>query len=65
MMRFIAGLMLLALAVGCQPEQISLNSDLKIGSTFPDLSGEDIHSHPISMAEFKGKVVLVDFFGDW
>ena len=61
----VAVVTMLALSAGCQPEQIALNSDLKIGSTFPGIEGTDIHGQPISMEDFKGKVVLLDFFGDW
>lgn len=65
MKRISAALLMLVVFAGCQPKQITLNSDLKIGSTFPTIEGTDIDGQPISTAEFKGKVVLVDFFGDW
>ncbi|QEG23213.1 peroxiredoxin family protein [Mariniblastus fucicola] len=59
---------MLVLFVGCdskQATQINLNSQLKVGSAFPDISGTDIDGESISISEFKGKVVLLDFFGDW
>lgn len=68
MIRFawvIAAILTLALFAGCEVQQISLNSDLKIGSAFPVVDGTDIDGQPISMSQFEGKVVLLDFFGDW
>ena len=65
MIRLLTLSLMLALFAGCQPKQVSLNSDLAIGSTFPNIEGVDIDGAPISMSEFKGKVVLLDFFGDW
>jgi peroxiredoxin len=55
----------MALSQGCRPQQVTLRSDLSIGSAFPELEGEDLDGNPISMADFRGKVILVDFFGDW
>ena len=55
----------LVLIAGCDVQHISLNSDLEIGSAFPALEGTDIDGQSISMSEFEGKVVLLDFFGDW
>lgn len=65
MNRLIALIAMLVLCAGCQPEQISLNSEFEIGAAFPAIEGTDIFGEPISTAEFKGKVVLLDFFGDW
>lgn len=68
MIRFawvIAAILTLALFAGCEVQQISLNSDLKIGSAFSVVDGTDIDGQPISMSQFEGKVVLLDFFGDW
>jgi hypothetical protein len=38
---------------------------VKVGDVFPELSGEDLYGKPLSIAEHKGKVILLDFFGDW
>ncbi len=57
--------MLLVAFAGCQPQQITLNSKLAVGLPFPTLEGTDLDGEPISIADFKGKVILVDFFGDW
>jgi peroxiredoxin len=36
-----------------------------IGKKFPDFNGTDIAGKPISLAKYKGKVVLVDFWATW
>jgi len=65
MSRSILALLVVILFVGCQPAQSSLNSDLSIGSSFPNIEGTDLDGQPISIQQFKGKVILLDFFGDW
>ena len=37
----------------------------EIGSRLPDFSVTDLQGHPISSANFRGKVVLVDFWATW
>ena len=38
---------------------------LAIGSKFPDFDEKDLAGKPLSIARFKGKVVLVDFWATW
>jgi len=38
---------------------------LAIGAKFPDFSETDVFGKPISIANYKGKVVLVDFWATW
>ena len=57
--------LLLAAFAGCQPSQVSLTSNLSIGDTFPELKGSDIYGDPISITDYKGKIILLNFFGDW
>jgi len=35
---------------------------LVVGATFPDFNEKDVNGKPLSMANFKGKVVLIDFW---
>lgn len=37
----------------------------EIGSSLPDFSVEDLQGHPLSSADLRGKVVLVDFWATW
>jgi thiol-disulfide isomerase/thioredoxin len=38
---------------------------LATGATFPDFAEQDLEGKPISVAGFKGKVVMVDFWATW
>jgi peroxiredoxin len=38
---------------------------LTVGAKFPDFDEEDLDGKPLSIARFKGKVVLVDFWATW
>jgi thiol-disulfide isomerase/thioredoxin len=42
-----------------------IQDGLAVGSTFPDFAEKDLGGKPISVAGFKGKVVLVDFWATW
>jgi len=37
----------------------------EIGSHLPDFSVKDLQGHPLSSADLRGKVVLVDFWATW
>ena len=38
---------------------------LNVGKLAPDLAGEDVQGVAMSLGDFKGKVVLLTFAGDW
>jgi thiol-disulfide isomerase/thioredoxin len=38
---------------------------LGVGKVFPDFNEKDLDGQPLSLARFKGKVVLVDFWATW
>lgn len=42
-----------------------IQADLAVGKTFPDFSEKDVMGKPLSIANYKGKVVLVDFWATW
>jgi hypothetical protein len=42
-----------------------LHSPLAIGKVVPEIAGEDIDGRPMKLSEFRGKVVMLDFWGDW
>ena len=46
-------------------EFISLNKDLKVGDKYVDFSQEDAHHRIVKLSDFKGKVVLLEFWGSW
>lgn len=45
--------------------QIDMLESLKIGAEFPGFSFEDLEGKAIALADYRGKVVLVDFWATW
>ena len=39
--------------------------NLGIGKTAPEISGEDIDGKSMKLTDYRGKVVVLDFWGDW
>jgi hypothetical protein len=39
--------------------------NLSIGKTAPEIAGEDIDGNPMKLTDYRGKVVVLDFWGDW
>jgi len=39
--------------------------NLGIGKPCPEIAGEDIDGKPFKLSDYKGKVVVIDFWGDW
>lgn len=46
-------------------EAIRIQQTLVVGNKFPDFEEKDVEGHPLSVANYKGKVVLVDFWATW
>lgn len=40
-------------------------SDLEIGRIAPEITGLDVDGKQFQLSDFQGKVVLLDFWGDW
>lgn len=38
---------------------------LAVGATAPDIEGEDLDGKAFKLSEYRGKVVMLDFWGDW
>ena len=38
---------------------------LSVGGVAPEIIGEDLSGKPMKLSDFRGKVVLLDFWGDW
>lgn len=39
--------------------------NLMIGKTAPDIEGEDLDGEAFKLSDYRGKVVVIDFWGDW
>ena len=39
--------------------------NLAIGKTAPDIQGEDLDGEEFKLSDYRGKVVVLDFWGDW
>lgn len=42
-----------------------MDAALAVGSKFPDFNEKDLNGKPLSLADYKGKVLLVDFWATW
>jgi thiol-disulfide isomerase/thioredoxin len=42
-----------------------IQAKLGVGKPFPDFDVKDINEQPLSLAKFKGKTVLIDFWATW
>jgi hypothetical protein len=38
---------------------------LTVGNAAPEIAGKTMDGKPIKLSDFKGRVVVIDFFGDW
>ncbi|MBL8889530.1 MAG: redoxin domain-containing protein [Planctomycetaceae bacterium] len=38
---------------------------LSVGKVAPDISGADLDGVPFKLSDYRGKVVVIDFWGDW
>jgi len=48
----------------CRAELFELRH-LRIGKTAPDIEGEDLDGVQFKLSDYRGKVVVLDFWGDW
>jgi hypothetical protein len=39
--------------------------DLNVGKEAPEIAGEDLDGVPFRLSDYRGKVVLLDFWGNW
>jgi peroxiredoxin len=46
-------------------EYIALNKNINIGDKYADFSQNDAKGKAIKLSDFKGKVVLLEFWGSW
>jgi cytochrome oxidase Cu insertion factor (SCO1/SenC/PrrC family) len=39
--------------------------DLEVGKVAPEIEGKDVEGKDFKLSDYRGKVVVLDFFGDW
>ncbi len=47
------------------PQCASDPAALPAGSEAPEITGEDLEGVPFKLSDYRGKVVLLDFWGHW
>ena len=45
--------------------RIAVRAKFSLGMVAPDIAGVDLQDESFSLSDYRGKVVLVDFWGDW
>ena len=56
--------LLLCVPIG-QAEEKKALSQPAVGQAAPDIEGEDIDGKSFRLHDYKGKVVVLDFWGNW
>jgi cytochrome oxidase Cu insertion factor (SCO1/SenC/PrrC family) len=46
-------------------EQPPDEGGLRVGTEAPEITGEDIDGVPFKLSDYRGQVVLLDFWGNW
>ena len=49
---------------GCSQEGLA-GTDLAIGRPAPEIIGANVDGEEMRLSDFLGKVVVIDFWGDW
>jgi len=44
---------------------LDIQADLAIGSPFPDFQAKDLDGKPLSISNYQGKIILIDFWATW
>jgi cytochrome oxidase Cu insertion factor (SCO1/SenC/PrrC family) len=43
----------------------AVKTGTNVGDAAPEIKGKDINGKAMKLSDYRGKVVLLDFFGDW
>ncbi|MGO9916429.1 MAG: peroxiredoxin family protein [Isosphaeraceae bacterium] len=39
--------------------------NVAVGGAAPEITGTDLDGKPMKLSDFRGKIVMLDFWGDW
>lgn len=42
-----------------------LEVGMNVGQLAPEIEGKDLDGIPFKLSDYRGKVVMLDFYGDW
>ncbi|MEC9094809.1 MAG: hypothetical protein VX438_19020 [Planctomycetota bacterium] len=45
--------------------RIKMRENFSLGMVPPDIQGIDLNGKPFSLSDYKGKILFIDFWGDW
>ena len=60
----LAALIALPLLSGAGPDDKAPPTGLEVGQTAPEITGKDVNGKAMKLSDFRGKIVVLDFFGD-
>ena len=55
----------LAGILGCCVAARAADQGPTVGQEVPEIEGEDIDGVPFKLSDYRGQVVVLDFWGDW
>jgi len=61
----ISGAIVLAALTALAASDRNESPHLAIGKTAPEIEGKDVDGKKFKLSEYRGKVVVLDFWGDW
>ena len=64
-MKRIAVILALMLLATTATAQRGGNKGPQVGKKAPEIAGEDIDGNAMKLSDYRGKVVVLDFWGDW
>jgi len=45
--------------------EVALAAGTAVGQVAPEIEGEDLDGVPFKLSDYRGKVVVLDFWGNW
>ncbi|MFO7767584.1 MAG: hypothetical protein R6W82_01275 [bacterium] len=60
-----SALLLSAVLLLSVPLACSAQEGTSVGDIAPEIVGEDVDGNPMKLSDYRGKVVMIDFWGDW